>query len=135
MDDICHQSLIQRVLQERLNEVLVLLNSYSEPPSHLECAMKASQTMEGILETIMVQNRRKLERDPQMLVDSVFFVDLILITIHAQTSRDLRFLDCANYFFEVLTVHSMESGEVRQKFLDWLHEYRKALTSAMEVIA
>ena len=66
-------------------------------------APSEEKVREHLLERLMVSDRPRIEQNDLHLLDANdLFLRLNLIAINASLSRDLRYLDALNYYFELL---------------------------------
>lgn len=85
-----------------------------------------SEVTEELLRQLMVQDRAKLEAGAEFDVDMVL-LKLNLVSIRAMMTRDLRYLDALNYFYE-LPRRSLARMRVNPRFLAfWLCLYSQLL--------
>jgi|SRR6266446_1329 hypothetical protein len=87
-----------------------------------------SDVAEELLRQLMVQDRAKLEAGAEFGVDLIL-LKLNLIGIRALITRDLRFLDAVNYFYE-LPQRSLRRMHANPRFLSfWLCIYAQLLST------
>jgi hypothetical protein len=85
-----------------------------------------SDVAEELLRQLMVQDRAKLEAGAEFDVDMVL-LKLNLVGVRAMITRDLRYLDALNYFYE-LPRHSLTRMRANPRFLaSWLCLYAQLL--------
>lgn len=85
----------------------------------------------------MVQDRARIERQRVASVDDDLLSKLNLIAIEASTTRDLRFIDALNYYYELLSNFTApDSEDSRLLFVSFLELYAQALdTLSNEITA
>lgn len=84
----------------------------------------------------MVQDRARLERQEVPAVDDDLLSKLNVIAIEASTTRDLRFIDALNYYYELLSKSTTpDSEDSRLLFVSFLHFYAQALDTLSKEIA
>jgi len=87
-----------------------------------------SDVAEELLRQLMVPDRAKLEAGEEFDVDLVL-LKLNLVGIRAMITRDLRFLDALNYFYE-LPRRSLARMRTNPRFLVfWLCIYAQLLST------
>ena len=84
---------------------------------------------EHLLERLMVQDRALIERGGLNSLESDdLLLRLNLISIHAQYSTDLRFLDALNYYYELLPASWYPVSQHAWLLSSFLAIYARALT-------
>jgi hypothetical protein len=95
-----------------------------------------SGPVEDDLSRLMVQDRARLERQQVPSVDDNLLSRLNVIAIEASTTRDLRFIDALNYYYELLAnVTAPDSEDSRLLFVSFLELYAQALDTLTKEIA
>lgn len=83
----------------------------------------------------MVQDRARIERQPVPVADDEVLSKLTLIAVEASTTRDLRFIDALNYYYELLHEFTTQAEDARYLFASFLDFYARALDSLAKEIA
>jgi hypothetical protein len=93
-------------------------------------------SIENVLSRLMVQDRARLERQQVPTVDDDLFSKLHVIAIAASRTRDLRFIDALNYYYELLSNFTpSDSEDSTLLFVSFLQSYAEALNRLSKEIA
>jgi hypothetical protein len=88
-------------------------------------APSEDKVREHLLERLMVNDRARIEQNSLHLLDADdLALRLNLIAIYASLSRDLRYLDALNYYYELLPANWYQDESGRGHFLTF---YARAL--------
>lgn len=88
------------------------------------------EVREYLLMRLMTADRARLESNSAGAVDvDDLLLKLNLISVHAATATDLRFLDALNYYYELLPVTSLPESQRAWLLISWLALYARALNS------
>jgi hypothetical protein len=77
----------------------------------------------------MTADRTRLEKDSSRAVDADLLLKLNLISVHASTTSDLRFLDALNYYYELLPATLYPESQHPWLLVSWFALYARALNS------
>jgi hypothetical protein len=94
-----------------------------------------TDSVEDVLSRLMVQDRARLERQPVPSLDDDLLSKLIVIGTEASTTRDLRFIDALNYYYELLSPIATPGTEHSWMFISFLQLYAQALDTLTKEIA
>lgn len=85
---------------------------------------------EHLLMRLMTSCRARIENNSAGLVNTDdLLLKLNLISVHASTGTDLRFLDALNYYYELLPVTVFPESQHAWLLISWFALYARALNS------
>ena len=88
------------------------------------------EVREYLLMRLMTADRTRLENSSAGAVDADdLLLKLNLISVHAATASDLRFLDALNYYYELLPVNWHPESQHAWLLISWFALYARALNS------
>jgi hypothetical protein len=108
---------------------LLLAQRYSCPVNFALAA--ENETREFVLERLMVQDRRRVEKDS---IDVAGTADLLLrlnlVAVYAGHTSDLRFLDALNYYYELIPSNWRPHAQHDWLMVSYFAFYARALTAS-----
>lgn len=106
----------------------LLAERYAWP---LNFSFKADdEVREYLLMRLMTADRTRIENNSADAVNKDdLLLKLNLISVHASTATDLRFLDALNYYYELLPVTVFPESQHAWLLISWLALYARALNS------
>lgn len=85
---------------------------------------------EYLLMRLMTADRARLESDSAGAVNTEdLLLKLNLISVHASSATDLRFLDALNYYYELLATTKLPESQHAWLLISWFALYARALNS------
>ena len=85
---------------------------------------------EYLLMRLMTADRARIENDSAGAVNTEdLLLKLNLISVHAATATDLRFLDALNYYYELLATTEFPESQHAWLLISWFALYARALNS------
>jgi hypothetical protein len=85
---------------------------------------------EFLLMRLMTADRARLETNSSGVVNTDdLLLKLNLISVHASSATDLRFLDALNYYYELLPVTLFPESQHEWLLISWFALYARALNS------
>ena len=79
---------------------------------------------------LMTADRARIENNSADAVNAEdLLLKLNLISVHASTATDLRFLDALNYYYELLPVTVFPESQHAWLLISWFALYARALNS------
>lgn len=88
------------------------------------------EVREYLLMRLMTADRARIEKNPPGVVTAEdLLLKLNLISVHASTATDLRFLDALNYYYELLPVTVFPESKHAWLLISWFALYARALNS------
>lgn len=85
---------------------------------------------EYLLMRLMTADRARIENNSMDVVNSEdLLLKLNLISVHAATATDLRFLDALNYYYELLATKEFPESQHAWLLISWFALYARALNS------
>jgi len=85
---------------------------------------------EYVLMRVMTADRARIERDPADAANTgELLLKLNLLSVHAATRTDLRFLDALNYYYELLPATMYPEPQHAALLISWYALYARALNS------
>lgn len=82
---------------------------------------------EYLLMRLMTSDRTRVEKNAAAVDVDVLLLKLNLISVHAATTNDLRFLDALNYYYELLTATKFPESKHAWLLISWYALYARAL--------
>ena len=88
------------------------------------------QVREYLLMRLMTADRARIENNSAGAVNpDDLLLKLNLISVHASTTTDLRFLDALNYYYELLATTEFPESQHAWLLISWFALYARALNS------
>jgi hypothetical protein len=88
------------------------------------------EVREFLLRRLMTTDRTRIENNSASAVNADdLLLKLNLISVHASTGTDLRFLDALNYYYELLPVTMYPESQHAWLLISWFALYARALNS------
>ena len=84
---------------------------------------------EYLLMRLMTADRARIESSSADAVNTDLLLKLNLISVHAATATDLRFLDALNYYYELLATTKFPESQHAWLLISWFALYARALNS------
>ena len=85
---------------------------------------------EYLLMRLMTADRARIENNSAGAVNTEdLLLKLNLISVHASTATDLRFLDALNYYYELLATTEFPESQYAWLLISWFALYARALNS------
>ena len=85
---------------------------------------------EYVLMPLMTSDRARIENNSAGAVNTDYLLlKLNLISVHAATGTDLRFLDALNYYYELLATKEFPESQHAWLLISWFALYARALKS------
>ena len=125
-DEFVNQLKVKNAAREPLFSLLA--ERYSWP---LNFSFKADdEVREYLLMRLMTSCRARIENNSWGAVNTDdLLLKLNLISVHAATTSDLRFLDALNYYYELLPVNWHPESPHAWLLISWFALYARALNS------
>ena len=125
-NDFLNQLKVKSVAREPLFSLLA--ERYAWPLNFSFAA--DDQVREYLLMRLMTADRARIENNSAVAVHpDDLLLKLNLISVHASTTTDLRFLDALNYYYELLPVTVFSESQHAWLLISWFALYARALNS------